>query len=86
MNRKHFEALAKTLDATRPGGFDPDMTPGQLAALKQWNGMVHALATMCREQNSRFNRDQFLHAAGYWKSNKCLFPQELNLGVWEVGK
>jgi hypothetical protein len=56
MTRKHFEKIAAVLKATRPDG------TGSL--LSQWEYQVNVMATMCAEDNPRFNHTVFFEACG----------------------
>lgn len=62
MSKKHFEALAETLKAVKPEpsfGFGDDAT-------KQWKRDVEAVADRLASFNTRFNRERFLEACGYY--------------------
>lgn len=54
MNRKHFETIAGTIREAR----DHETVDAAL------NYVARQLAYMCREENSRFDRDKFFTACG----------------------
>lgn len=59
MTRKHFEALAAALAASRPA---PD---APAVYWRQWYADRDAIANVCEASNKRFDRDRFIFATGY---------------------
>ena len=54
MSKKHFIALADALKSERPGdNWDPNK-------MVQWELDVKAIATVCAQSNSRFNRERWM--------------------------
>jgi hypothetical protein len=60
MTRKHFEALAAEMWATRP--------PVEAIARPQWRRDVEGLADVCARFNPHFDRARFLKACGVEES------------------
>jgi len=57
MSRKHFIALAAALKARRP-------VIEALASRQQWRLDVEAIADVCNDSNTNFDRERFLAACG----------------------
>lgn len=57
MTRKHFQALASALNATKP--FRDDTRSESVAATRQWRADVKTVADACKEINIQFKRDTF---------------------------
>ena len=64
MTRKHFEAIAHELRLTKPSFVLNDKEQKYGAEYRQWRKDVDAIASVCRQLNSRFDRDRFLLACG----------------------
>lgn len=69
MTRKHFEAIAAALHATRPGTPGHAPTEADPAALNQWYADISAMADIFADLNlnPNFNRSAFRRAAYHGK-------------------
>lgn len=59
MTRKHFQALADALRASKPGD------PVESAFYIQWVTDVLAVASVCKAASPDFKPERFLAACGY---------------------
>lgn len=63
MTRKHFEAIAAIIKATRiPGESSPGFDNGYETATEN---IASSLASYFASQNERFDRERFLKACGF---------------------
>ena len=62
MTRKHFVKLAEVLRKLKPERVDTEIQIGQY---NMWEDCVEETATMCKQLNSRFDRDRFMIACEY---------------------
>lgn len=61
MTRKHFQAIADALKASKPNR----RIENYPSMLVQWIHCVEHTATACAQFNSAFDRSRFLGACGY---------------------
>ncbi len=61
MTRKHFQAIADGLAASKPNCSDDSLL------MTQWENDVLQMANVCQQFNANFNRSRFLEACGYDK-------------------
>ena len=59
MTRKHYTAIAETLEVFRPANSDAALTPAD------YRQLVRSFADLFAEDNERFDRSRFLAAVGY---------------------
>lgn len=66
MSRKHFEALAASLRATRPAIHAGTLAgdPYHVGNRDQWNFTVAGIVGVCSAANSRFSPSRFVEACG----------------------